>query len=58
MFGVLVNAGIEGGTYFKVFKDLTSAQDYANIAVNSLGYKATVFDYDQSDETFLEFYEA
>lgn len=41
MFGVLIKTG--ESMYFKIFEDLAAAQYYAQNAVCSLGYSATVF---------------
>ena len=45
------------GMYFKVFQTLEEAQCYAQTVICAFGYSATIFDYDQYDNTFLEFYE-
>lgn len=58
MFGVLIiDDGKDCYNSFKVFDNLTKAQDYATNAVCGTGLKATIYDYDVESEMFIEFYD-
>ena len=54
MFAVLFET--EEEKTFKVYADLSSAQYAAQNAVCGMGWKATIFDYDNESNTYIEFY--
>ena len=60
MFAVLVldnNKGFYNNNYFKIFKTLDEAQEYANHVVHDMGLKAKIFDYDVEDDVYYEFFD-
>ena len=53
MFAIMYET--EDGKVFKVVKTLDEAQKKAH-ALSLKGYSVTVFDYDMTDDEYLEFY--
>ena len=63
MFAVLVygvyhndNGTDDNYNFFKIFKTLDEAHDYATNAVCGMGLKATVYDYDIESDEYIEFF--
>ena len=59
MFGVLVYGvynNEDNYNFFKIFKTLDEARDFATEAVHGMKLHATVYDYDKELDEYLEFY--
>ena len=60
MFGVLVHGvynNEDNYNFFKIFKTLDEARDFATNAVCGMGLHATVYDYDKELDEYIEFFD-